>query len=77
MSRTTLAPEQVVSRNPEIQGGELVFAGTRVPVRLLLDYLKSGASLTEFHENYPTVDREQVEALLELGVEALDPAGRR
>jgi uncharacterized protein (DUF433 family) len=76
MSRTAMAPEQVVSRDPEIHGGDLVFAGTRVPVRILLDYLKSGSTLEDFHENYPTVDREQVEALLELGVEALDPAGR-
>lgn len=76
MSPTTLGREQVVSRDPEVRDGDLVFAGTRVPVRIVLDYLKRGSTLEEFHENYPTVDREQVEALLELGVEALDPAGR-
>lgn len=76
MSRTAMAPEQVVSRDPEIHGGDLVFTGTRVPVRILLDYLKSGSTLKDFYENYPTVDRKQVEALLDLGVEALDPRGR-
>lgn len=72
----TLDREKVVSRDPEVLGGDLVFAGTRVPVRIVLDYLKSGSTLEEFHENYPSVDREQVEALFELGVEALDPAGQ-
>jgi len=73
MSRTAMAPEQVVSRDAEIHGGDLVFAGTRVPVRILLDYLENGSTLDDFYENYPTVDRAQVEALLELGGEALDP----
>ena len=76
MSRTAKAPDQVVARDPEVRDGDLVFAGTRVPVRILLQYLKGGSTLDDFYENYPTVDREQVEALLELGVEALDPAGR-
>lgn len=74
MTRSTLAPDQVVSRNPDIHGGDLVFAGTRVPVRILLDYLREGATLEEFHEGYPSVGRDQVDALLELGVRALDPA---
>lgn len=76
LSPTTLAPEQVVSRDPKIRDGDLVFAGTRVPVRIVLAYLKRGSTLEEFHENYPTVDREQLDALLELGIEALDPAAR-
>lgn len=70
----TLAPEEVVSRDPAVLGGDLVFAGTRVPVRIVLDYLKGCSTLGESHENYPTVDRAQVGALLELGVEALYPA---
>ena len=32
---------KVVSRDPEVHSGDLVFAGTRVPVGTLVDYLKS------------------------------------
>lgn len=42
-----------------------VFAGTRVPVQTLLDYLKGGDSIDEFLEGFPTVTREQVIAFLE------------
>jgi uncharacterized protein (DUF433 family) len=45
--------------DPEIMSGEPCFAGTRVPVRALLDYLESGETLDEFLEQYPTVSRKQ------------------
>jgi len=45
--------------------GAPVFAGTRVPVQTLLDYLKGGDSIDEFLEGFPTVTREQVIAFLE------------
>ena len=38
----------VVQSSPDILGGEPVFAGTRVPVRNLIDYLEHGSSLDEF-----------------------------
>lgn len=46
-------------------GGTPVFAGTRVPVQTLLDYLKAGESIDDFLEGFPTVTRAQVIALLE------------
>jgi uncharacterized protein (DUF433 family) len=46
-------------------GGTPVFAGTRVPVQTLLDYLKAGESINDFLDGFPTVTREQVIALLE------------
>ncbi len=46
-------------------GGTPVFAGTRVPVQTLLDYLKAGESIGDFLEGFPTVSREQVIAFLE------------
>jgi uncharacterized protein (DUF433 family) len=49
----------------EVMGGALVFAGTRVPVETLLDYLKAGESVDDFLEGFPTVSREQVVGLLE------------
>jgi uncharacterized protein (DUF433 family) len=42
-----------------------VFAGTRVPVESLFDYLKHGRSIDCFLEQFPTVKREQVEQLLD------------
>ena len=58
--------KEIVSRNPEIMSGELVFAGTRVEVKTLIDYLKFGHSLDDFLEGFPTVSREQAEAYLEM-----------
>ncbi len=55
----------VVSQDPEILGGERVFAGTRVPVKSLFDHLEAGDSIEEFLEGFPSVKREQVIALLE------------
>ena len=55
----------VVSQDPEILGGERVFAGTRVPVKSLFDHLEAGDSIEEFLEKFPSVKREQVIALLE------------
>jgi uncharacterized protein (DUF433 family) len=55
---------QVVSRNPEAMGGTPVFAGTRVPVQTLLDYLEAGDSIDEFLEGFPSVTREQVASFL-------------
>jgi uncharacterized protein (DUF433 family) len=52
--------------------GALVFAGTRVPVEILTDYLKAGDSLDRFLEGFPTVSHEQAEALLEVELEAVE-----
>jgi uncharacterized protein (DUF433 family) len=57
--------EKVVTRNPEILGGEPVFAGTRVPIRSLFDHLEAADSIADFLEGFPSVKREQVLALLE------------
>ena len=46
-------------------GGTPVFAGTRVPVETLLDYLEGGETIDDFLEGFPSVTREQVIAFLE------------
>ncbi len=56
---------QIVSSSREIMGGTLVFAGTRVPVQTLIDYLKAGDSINEFLEGFPTVSREQIVSFLD------------
>ena len=55
----------VVTTNARILGGTPVFAGTRVPVASLFDYLKRGRPVDYFLEQFPSVQREQVEALLD------------
>jgi uncharacterized protein (DUF433 family) len=54
-----------ITHDPAILGGEPVFAGTRVPVKSLFDHLEAGDSIEEFLEGFPSVQREQVIALLE------------
>ena len=64
--------EDVVSRNPEVMNGALVFKGTRVPVEILIQHLAAGDSLEDFLEGFPSVSREQAVAYLEMTPEAVD-----
>jgi len=57
--------KQIVSCSPDVMGGTPVFAGTRVPIQTLLDYLEAGESIDEFLKGFPTVKREQLIAFLE------------
>lgn len=61
----------VVVRDPDILSGTPVFAGTRVPVQNLVDYLAAGDDLDEFLADFPTVSREQAQAFLERAKDAL------
>lgn len=62
---------RVVSRDPEIHGGDPVFTGTRVPVKILLDYLEGGEGLDLFLDQYPTVSRAHAEAAVAIMRQAL------
>ena len=55
----------VISISPEVMGGTPVFAGTRVPVQTLFEYLEAGDTIDDFRVGFPTVTREQVLVLLE------------
>ena len=57
--------DSVVKIDPEIMSGAPCFAGTRVPIQNLMDYLEGGDSIEDFLEGFPTVSREQVIAFLE------------
>jgi uncharacterized protein (DUF433 family) len=57
----------VVHSDPGILGGTPVFAGTRVPLQNLIDYLEGGDSIEDFLEGFPSVRREQVIAVIEAG----------
>jgi uncharacterized protein (DUF433 family) len=55
----------VISTSPEVMGGTPVFAGTRVPIQTLFEYLEAGDTIDDFLVGFPTVTREQVLVLLE------------
>lgn len=59
--------------DPEIMSGAPVFAGTRVLVRNLFDYLEAGDSLEVFLDQFPSVSREIAVAVLEQAHDALIP----
>jgi uncharacterized protein (DUF433 family) len=55
----------VIIKDPDILGGMPVFAGTRVPMQNLIDYLTTGETIDEFLDDFPTVQREQVIKFIE------------
>lgn len=61
----------LVTRSPEIMSGALCFAGTRVPVKNLFDYLEGSSSLEDFLQDFPSVTRENAVAVLEMAREGL------
>ncbi len=67
--------ESLITSSPDVMGGTPVFAGTRVPVQTLLDYLKAGESIDDFLEEFPTVSKEQVIHFLEEAEEQIVKMG--
>ena len=57
--------DKVIDRRVDILGGTPVFSGTRVPVRILIEYLEAGDRLDDFLDNFPTVSRSQAIEVLE------------
>jgi uncharacterized protein (DUF433 family) len=61
----------LINRSDDILGGTPVFAGTRVPVQTLFDYLEAGDSLDEFLDDFPAVTKEHAINVLEKMKDAL------
>jgi uncharacterized protein (DUF433 family) len=55
----------VIIKDPEILGGEPVSRGTRVPFKVLMDYLEGGDTLDQFLEQYPSVSLDIAIAAIE------------
>jgi uncharacterized protein (DUF433 family) len=64
-------PTPLISSTPERLGGTPVFAGTRVPVQTLIEYLEAGHPLDQFLEDFPSVTREHAVGVLGLAKQAL------
>jgi uncharacterized protein (DUF433 family) len=56
----------IVIIDKDIMHGTPCFAGTRVPVQTLFDFLETGESIDGFLKVYPYIRREQVHTFLEL-----------
>ena len=63
--------QSVVKIDPEIMSGAPCFAGTRVPIQNLIDYLEGGDSIDEFLEDFPSVRRDQIISFLEEAKESV------
>jgi uncharacterized protein (DUF433 family) len=57
--------QHAIRKDPNILGGEPVFRGTRVPFKILIEYLEGGETLDQFLEQYPSVSRELAIAAIE------------
>ena len=60
-----------VNIDQEIMSGTPVFAGTRVPVQNLFDYIEGGDDLSEFLDDFPSVTKEAAVAVLEMAKKSL------
>jgi uncharacterized protein (DUF433 family) len=56
----------VIEIDPEKVSGAPVFAGTRVPIKNLFDYIEGGETLESFLDGFPPVTREQAVSVLEM-----------
>ena len=63
--------QDLITSTPDVLGGTPVFAGTRVPMKNLTDYLEAGDTLDEFLADFPAVTRERAIAVLERAREVL------
>jgi uncharacterized protein (DUF433 family) len=66
-------PNPLIRASLDTMSGMPVFAGTRVPVKTLFDYLEAGDPLDEFLEDFPTITREHAVAVLELARARVQP----
>lgn len=63
---------EAVERHQDRVGGAWLFRGTRVPVSALFENLRDGATVADFLEWFPGVERSQVEAVLDCEAAAAD-----
>ncbi len=54
-----------VERDPEKVSGAWLFRGSRVPVSSLIENLRDGATIEQFRDWFPGVERWQVESVLD------------
>ena len=55
-----------ITIDKDIQNGQPVFSGTRVPVQTLFWHLENGVSINEFLKDFPSVTEDQTIGVLEI-----------
>ena len=60
-----LRVKDYINIDKEILSGNPVFRGTRVPIQTLFDHLEKGIPLGKFLDDFPTVKKDQAEAVIE------------
>ena len=63
-----------VERNPDKVSGAWLFRGTRVPVSSLFENLRDGATVEQFLDWFPGVERWQVESVLDHATRSMSDA---
>jgi uncharacterized protein (DUF433 family) len=63
-----------VERIPGKVSGAWLFKNTRVPVKALFENIEGGATVQEFLEWFPGVERAQTDAVLEYAQRSLEAA---
>jgi len=76
MAQDTTLPDPLITVSPQRMSGAPVFAGTRVPVQTMFDWLGAGQTIDEFLRQFPSVSRAHAEAVLELASSRLSLAER-
>ncbi|MCE7028987.1 DUF433 domain-containing protein [Jiella avicenniae] len=71
MKKSSLTLDDLIISDPEVMGGRRVFRNTRVPIEVLFENLADGMSLDEILDEYETLDRDDVVAVLELTSQAM------
>lgn len=62
----------IIDSNPEILGGKPVIKGTRIPVDLIFELMGANVPIEEILEDYPSLTREIIRQLLEIGKDAIE-----
>jgi uncharacterized protein (DUF433 family) len=65
----TMDWKQCITADPQVLHGAVRFAGTRIPVSIVLDNLADGASADEILRQYPGLKPEHVPAALAYAAE--------
>jgi uncharacterized protein (DUF433 family) len=58
--------QEIINIDAGVMSGTPVFNGTRVPIQSLFWHIEEGISIEDFLDDFPSVSRDQIDALLAL-----------
>jgi uncharacterized protein (DUF433 family) len=60
----------IIESNPNILGGKPIIKGTRIPIKFVFDLLGQGFSIDQIIDEYPTLSKQMILKIIEIGREA-------